>query len=96
MMIRRYLEKLRWVREPVDLVEHRTLPADGIEESLWISETTTDARELAIEVLESFEALAEDGFPDPANPGELDHRGSIQGFIQKIDPERTLSHVSMV
>lgn len=72
IMIGGDLEQLRRVVEPVDLVEHRTLAVQTIEEGLRIPHQLAYPGQLAVEVLHPGQALAEHRLAYAPHPRESD------------------------
>ena len=72
-MVGRDLQQLGGVAEAMDLVEDEALPPPRTQELLWIIHQPPRPRQLAVEVFDPVEALAQERLAGPPHAGEPQH-----------------------
>jgi hypothetical protein len=80
------------VLETVYLIQHDALSGEPRKERLLILQFPADARQLAVEVGNPRERLAQKGFADTPDAGEPDDRSLAPRLLDTLDPEPSLYH----
>src|ERR1700756_1408170 len=79
----------------MDFIENDALAAEGVKKVLGLKHHPTDARELAVEILNVRKVLAQAGFSNTANTSQPGDGAFLPSLVEQSEPVVSMYHTKV-